>query len=603
MTTFPTYSGSISPFRAWVQTVIPLQYDDSLSYYELLLKVVDKLNANGDTTNEVISQLNTMIDWMNKNGVPDQVDKIMDQWLTDGTISNLINSDMYTGYNINTDEPSFFTSLNFPNSNPAYGPIMQGFYITQDAETIYANVSNYPNNSGGYPVNDNQSFILYRMDATGNVLDSMTLLGIDHGTVLAMEEQGQNVFFWTMIQSGQSGKTLGRFQYAAGTTLTNDQIPLYSSFGAFESVYPTLDGEYLYLARDTGGAWKIEKRLLSDVKTGVNALLDSIVLPTGLHWLQGFANDGDNLYWLTGDAYEVGAYAQLLTEFNWTTKQQTNQIDLSFCPVEGSRKEPEGLFLYKDHKTGSKSLFIGIATNDYIQKNNKVFGIHSVLNFRKFTGIKMEDIPRDINNYQHGLITGFDGRQLITVNSGESIASKLASFQGLATVYVASGATDSPDSASSGRVLANLSSYGTGYLEWIDYQGRMWYVSMANGVFQTYSGRDTWQRVMTYDLLETPWQTQELKNGASVSWSYPLAARRINNRIQLRGCVAGSGSIVVATLPLSLQTNNQIRKTCAGDGSSTALARVTLGTNGDITVDFNGLTAVWLDMEFDANSI
>ena len=38
---------SLQPFRYWCQKVLPLVYDDSLSYYELLCKVVEFLNADG----------------------------------------------------------------------------------------------------------------------------------------------------------------------------------------------------------------------------------------------------------------------------------------------------------------------------------------------------------------------------------------------------------------------------------------------------------------------------------------------------------------------------------------------------------------------------
>ena len=41
----------VQPFRYWAHKIIPLVYDDSLSYYEFLAKVVAKLN-------EVISQEN-----------------------------------------------------------------------------------------------------------------------------------------------------------------------------------------------------------------------------------------------------------------------------------------------------------------------------------------------------------------------------------------------------------------------------------------------------------------------------------------------------------------------------------------------------------------
>lgn len=43
--------GMIGNFRFWCQKILPAVYDDSLSYYELLAKVVQKLN-------EVIDELN-----------------------------------------------------------------------------------------------------------------------------------------------------------------------------------------------------------------------------------------------------------------------------------------------------------------------------------------------------------------------------------------------------------------------------------------------------------------------------------------------------------------------------------------------------------------
>lgn len=48
----PHYSGS-QPFRFWCQTVLPLVYDDSLSYYELLSKVVNYINSLMDDVKEV----------------------------------------------------------------------------------------------------------------------------------------------------------------------------------------------------------------------------------------------------------------------------------------------------------------------------------------------------------------------------------------------------------------------------------------------------------------------------------------------------------------------------------------------------------------------
>ncbi len=50
----------IKTFRFWCQKVLPLVYDDSLSYYEVLCKVVDYINNLIETDKEIISELDKM---------------------------------------------------------------------------------------------------------------------------------------------------------------------------------------------------------------------------------------------------------------------------------------------------------------------------------------------------------------------------------------------------------------------------------------------------------------------------------------------------------------------------------------------------------------
>ena len=52
----------IQPLRFITRAVLPLVYDESLSYYEFLCKVLDKLNiviTNSNTQSEAIKALNT----------------------------------------------------------------------------------------------------------------------------------------------------------------------------------------------------------------------------------------------------------------------------------------------------------------------------------------------------------------------------------------------------------------------------------------------------------------------------------------------------------------------------------------------------------------
>lgn len=68
----------INKVRFWCQKVLPLVYDNSLSYYELLCKVVTKLNEVIDTTNDLEANLEKM------------VDQILQEWLDSGKFNDII---------------------------------------------------------------------------------------------------------------------------------------------------------------------------------------------------------------------------------------------------------------------------------------------------------------------------------------------------------------------------------------------------------------------------------------------------------------------------------------------------------------------------------
>ena len=61
----------LNHFRFWCQKVLPLVYDDSLSYYEVLCKVVNYINNLIDTNNHIIeyvdelkAELKVVQDWI-----------------------------------------------------------------------------------------------------------------------------------------------------------------------------------------------------------------------------------------------------------------------------------------------------------------------------------------------------------------------------------------------------------------------------------------------------------------------------------------------------------------------------------------------------------
>ena len=70
-------------FRFWCQSVLPLVYDDSLSYYEVLCKVVTYINNLIDSDKEIIedidelkAELKTVQDWID-NFTTEYAEKII----------------------------------------------------------------------------------------------------------------------------------------------------------------------------------------------------------------------------------------------------------------------------------------------------------------------------------------------------------------------------------------------------------------------------------------------------------------------------------------------------------------------------------------------
>lgn len=89
------------PFRVWCQQVIPLVYDDSLSYAELLYKMLHYLNTMMEQLSEMgeditelykaYNEFTTYVETYLQNlDVQDEIDNKLDEMVRDGTLSNII---------------------------------------------------------------------------------------------------------------------------------------------------------------------------------------------------------------------------------------------------------------------------------------------------------------------------------------------------------------------------------------------------------------------------------------------------------------------------------------------------------------------------------
>ena len=101
-----TWPNTMSDFKFWCQRVLPAVYDSSLSYYELLCKVVEYLNKtmqnvnsineNGQSMQAEIEELQRLFEEFKTSGFDDYYAARMEQWIRDNA-EKIIKEMMITG--------------------------------------------------------------------------------------------------------------------------------------------------------------------------------------------------------------------------------------------------------------------------------------------------------------------------------------------------------------------------------------------------------------------------------------------------------------------------------------------------------------------------
>lgn len=105
----------LKPFKAWFQKTLPLVYDDSLTYQELLYKLIAKINEvveSQNQTNEnfdelyaLFIQLKEYVDNYFKNlDVQEEINNKLDEMAKDGTLDNIINEQIFGELNDRIDK-------------------------------------------------------------------------------------------------------------------------------------------------------------------------------------------------------------------------------------------------------------------------------------------------------------------------------------------------------------------------------------------------------------------------------------------------------------------------------------------------------------------
>lgn len=96
----------LQPFQAWVQQSLPAVYDDSLSYTDLLAKMLAYLNnlvANNNTlSTDVTNAINYINTFFESTDFQDKVDNKLNRMASDGSLSRLIQP-LFDAYKVQID--------------------------------------------------------------------------------------------------------------------------------------------------------------------------------------------------------------------------------------------------------------------------------------------------------------------------------------------------------------------------------------------------------------------------------------------------------------------------------------------------------------------
>ena len=129
----------IKTFRFWCQKVLPLVYDDSLSYYEVLCKIVEYINNLIKTDNEIFATIDKMQkdidvlqDWINNfdENMDTMLREIIDRYIATMVLFGLTDDGYFVAYIPDSwsDVTFYTTELDiFLDIEPEYGHLVLAY--------------------------------------------------------------------------------------------------------------------------------------------------------------------------------------------------------------------------------------------------------------------------------------------------------------------------------------------------------------------------------------------------------------------------------------------------------------------------------------------
>ena len=230
----------LQPFRFWCQKVLPLVYDDSLSYYELLCKVVDYLNKTmedvgvleGDVTglHEAYKKLQGYVnDYFSTLDVQEEINNKLDEMASNGTLGEILKTVITVNQPVlvNNKEDMVNTSYLYILASDGYVYYYDGEKFTPSTLKYNVPVNAYMANSFTVPIKIND-------------IKSIGSYTVDRDSLSELISENVSDYYWTCycITPVVSNNT-DVLQYLIGIPMASANTPVfyyrYSLLGKFKT--------------------------------------------------------------------------------------------------------------------------------------------------------------------------------------------------------------------------------------------------------------------------------------------------------------------------------------------------------------------------------
>jgi hypothetical protein len=90
---------------------LPTSFDESLSILQKVNKIIKKLDELGLATNDVLTQWNTVMEWVMNDGLTESVTTTLDAMVADGTFDSIINGTIFQGFTTRLNSITLHVSM------------------------------------------------------------------------------------------------------------------------------------------------------------------------------------------------------------------------------------------------------------------------------------------------------------------------------------------------------------------------------------------------------------------------------------------------------------------------------------------------------------